>query len=174
MHHKMTPIVHDIDDVTHSHNEWEIVRSKKDLTTVRCRVCQYQVKMHVIRRCGGFSSKQQCGSECCSDMHVYHQKMSLEERVQTCGSFILSKVPSSMLRRRFDSTSSQNSQNSRLSMSASSITSMGTRSESCLLEEPTAEPSVPEPVPVTCVPRPFVLMGDDGSFDVHWVDRSVH
>eukprot|EP01059_Diplonema_ambulator_P000131 TRINITY_DN1011_c0_g1_i3.p1 TRINITY_DN1011_c0_g1~~TRINITY_DN1011_c0_g1_i3.p1 ORF type:complete len:201 (+),score=42.33 TRINITY_DN1011_c0_g1_i3:56-604(+) len=97
------PIVDRYDDVCHQHNSWDVVRSRKDLTTVRCRECQYQVKMKDVRRCKVFSATKGCGEEKCKDMHVHQQKMSLEERVKKYGSGVLERVPAGV-RKGIDSS----------------------------------------------------------------------
>eukprot|EP01059_Diplonema_ambulator_P000134 TRINITY_DN1011_c0_g2_i1.p1 TRINITY_DN1011_c0_g2~~TRINITY_DN1011_c0_g2_i1.p1 ORF type:complete len:220 (+),score=41.75 TRINITY_DN1011_c0_g2_i1:31-660(+) len=79
--------------MAHEHNSWEVVRSRKENTTVRCRECQYQVKMKDVRRCEDFSATGRCGKAGCRRMHVYQQKMSLKERVKKHGTEILDKVP---------------------------------------------------------------------------------
>eukprot|EP01059_Diplonema_ambulator_P000133 TRINITY_DN1011_c0_g1_i7.p1 TRINITY_DN1011_c0_g1~~TRINITY_DN1011_c0_g1_i7.p1 ORF type:complete len:199 (+),score=75.27 TRINITY_DN1011_c0_g1_i7:75-671(+) len=91
-------IVNSIADVQHEHNSWDVVRSRKDLTTVRCRECQYQVKMKDVRRCEEFAERRRCRRVGCREMHVHQQKMSLEERVKKYGSGVLDKVPPSLRR----------------------------------------------------------------------------
>eukprot|EP01059_Diplonema_ambulator_P000132 TRINITY_DN1011_c0_g1_i4.p1 TRINITY_DN1011_c0_g1~~TRINITY_DN1011_c0_g1_i4.p1 ORF type:complete len:202 (+),score=65.52 TRINITY_DN1011_c0_g1_i4:75-680(+) len=86
-------IVNSIADVQHEHNSWDVVRSRKDLTTVRCRECQYQVKMKDVRRCEEFAERRRCRRVGCREMHVHQQKMSLEERVKKYGSGVLERVP---------------------------------------------------------------------------------
>eukprot|EP01059_Diplonema_ambulator_P014146 TRINITY_DN249_c3_g1_i1.p1 TRINITY_DN249_c3_g1~~TRINITY_DN249_c3_g1_i1.p1 ORF type:complete len:167 (+),score=23.84 TRINITY_DN249_c3_g1_i1:42-542(+) len=91
------PLALSYDEVGHEHNSWEVVRVKKEKTTVRCRECQYQVKMKHVRRCEEFAEKGTCKKgRRCSDMHVHQVKMTLEERVRKYGLSVLDFVPPGM------------------------------------------------------------------------------
>eukprot|EP01059_Diplonema_ambulator_P009054 TRINITY_DN18849_c0_g1_i1.p1 TRINITY_DN18849_c0_g1~~TRINITY_DN18849_c0_g1_i1.p1 ORF type:complete len:125 (+),score=14.11 TRINITY_DN18849_c0_g1_i1:54-377(+) len=94
--------LHSEDDMlayTHEHNCWEIVRTRGDLTTLRCRECQYLVKSRRVWKCDEFTSRRRCsGHGKCNTLHIYPQKMSLEERVSKHGTRVLEKVPAKLFR----------------------------------------------------------------------------
>eukprot|EP01059_Diplonema_ambulator_P023395 TRINITY_DN38866_c0_g1_i1.p1 TRINITY_DN38866_c0_g1~~TRINITY_DN38866_c0_g1_i1.p1 ORF type:complete len:185 (+),score=2.41 TRINITY_DN38866_c0_g1_i1:68-622(+) len=87
------------EDITHCHNEWDLVRvcKKKSLSTIRCRQCEYQCKVGVITRCPNFGPDGKCslGTECQS-FHVYPKKLTLSSRVLEHGGCLLEKVPVSI------------------------------------------------------------------------------
>eukprot|EP01059_Diplonema_ambulator_P037014 TRINITY_DN9575_c0_g5_i1.p1 TRINITY_DN9575_c0_g5~~TRINITY_DN9575_c0_g5_i1.p1 ORF type:complete len:178 (+),score=22.69 TRINITY_DN9575_c0_g5_i1:64-534(+) len=81
----------------HEHNEWDLVRiSKKNVCTMRCRVCEFQVKIKEVQRCGGFSKGACDAGAKCRFMHVHKKKMTLERRVVQHGSHVLERVPPSL------------------------------------------------------------------------------
>eukprot|EP01059_Diplonema_ambulator_P032056 TRINITY_DN609_c0_g1_i1.p1 TRINITY_DN609_c0_g1~~TRINITY_DN609_c0_g1_i1.p1 ORF type:complete len:160 (+),score=21.90 TRINITY_DN609_c0_g1_i1:108-587(+) len=141
----------------HEHNSWEIVRTRGELSTLRCRECQVQVKTRYMRRCDEFSAKKACSKVDCKMLHIYPQKMSLEERVLLHGTRVLNRVPVKLHSRVITNTGSSDEQGSEVSIDAgeSSVTSP------CSSEE-LAEESVHEG-------RPVVFLWDDGNYDVHWV-----
>eukprot|EP01059_Diplonema_ambulator_P028965 TRINITY_DN48005_c0_g1_i1.p1 TRINITY_DN48005_c0_g1~~TRINITY_DN48005_c0_g1_i1.p1 ORF type:complete len:153 (+),score=33.07 TRINITY_DN48005_c0_g1_i1:55-513(+) len=81
----------------HEHNSWDLVRiSKRNMLTVRCRVCQSQFKEAEVKRCVDFERDGICENEECCDMHVHRQKQKLRERVARHGVAVLAKVPVSL------------------------------------------------------------------------------
>jgi len=70
------------------HNSWDKVRVKRDRTTLRCRVCQFQCKVFNVEglRCPHFDADGRCplGKEC-SRMHIHHSKLTLRKRREVWG-----------------------------------------------------------------------------------------
>eukprot|EP01059_Diplonema_ambulator_P015552 TRINITY_DN26703_c0_g1_i1.p2 TRINITY_DN26703_c0_g1~~TRINITY_DN26703_c0_g1_i1.p2 ORF type:complete len:167 (+),score=39.22 TRINITY_DN26703_c0_g1_i1:57-557(+) len=81
----------------HAHNSgWEIVREKKQLTTFRCRECQFLFKIVTtgVVKCSEFEMSETCtkGDEC-GEIHVFKVKQKLKDRVDTHGASVLARVP---------------------------------------------------------------------------------
>eukprot|EP01059_Diplonema_ambulator_P011512 TRINITY_DN21461_c0_g1_i1.p1 TRINITY_DN21461_c0_g1~~TRINITY_DN21461_c0_g1_i1.p1 ORF type:complete len:201 (+),score=15.11 TRINITY_DN21461_c0_g1_i1:72-674(+) len=88
----IVPLFQSYEDVTHEHNSWDVVRKRNNRTTLRCRECQFQVKIQNFKQCKKFVLGR-CTKEECRNMHVHPQKMNLRERVIMHGKGVLDRVP---------------------------------------------------------------------------------
>eukprot|EP01064_Diplonema_japonicum_P026743 TRINITY_DN3826_c0_g1_i1.p1 TRINITY_DN3826_c0_g1~~TRINITY_DN3826_c0_g1_i1.p1 ORF type:complete len:151 (+),score=8.87 TRINITY_DN3826_c0_g1_i1:51-455(+) len=72
------------------HNLWDNVRVCKGRMTLRCRTCQKQWRVPVEMvwhglRCASFDSGVCLTGDSCGKLHVFHRKVSLEERIKVHG-----------------------------------------------------------------------------------------
>eukprot|EP01059_Diplonema_ambulator_P015227 TRINITY_DN26329_c0_g1_i1.p1 TRINITY_DN26329_c0_g1~~TRINITY_DN26329_c0_g1_i1.p1 ORF type:complete len:214 (+),score=37.13 TRINITY_DN26329_c0_g1_i1:58-699(+) len=89
------------------HNEWDNVRVAKGCMTLRCRVCQKQWRTDVdlvwnTLKCAEFSDGADGGCQKgvgCQKLHIYHRKLSLEDRVKQHGTSVLEQVKASRITR---------------------------------------------------------------------------
>ena len=78
------------------HNSWDNVRIKAGISTLRCRECQKQWRVHHsgFIRCREFTEGG-CSVENCPDLHIFRYKETLVERKRRFGNAVLSGAPCS-------------------------------------------------------------------------------
>ncbi|KAJ9469810.1 hypothetical protein DIPPA_27738 [Diplonema papillatum] len=84
------------DDKKCNHNTWDNVRVCKKVMTLRCRICQKQVRMPVedvwAAKCELFGPSKCQLASACPKMHIHYRKENLDERVKKHGSTVLQHV----------------------------------------------------------------------------------
>ena len=84
-----------LEECTCQHNHWDTVRKKRGIITLRCRVCQEQIKGTSgrvgDRTCHRFTESR-CNDIHCKKLHVHRQKLTLAERRKLFGDSVV--VPS--------------------------------------------------------------------------------
>eukprot|EP01064_Diplonema_japonicum_P038092 TRINITY_DN911_c1_g1_i12.p1 TRINITY_DN911_c1_g1~~TRINITY_DN911_c1_g1_i12.p1 ORF type:complete len:171 (+),score=55.19 TRINITY_DN911_c1_g1_i12:54-515(+) len=148
--------------VAHEHNSWEIVRKRKNVSTLRCRECQHQVKKKGLAKCDQFYARGACSRTACKYLHVHHRKLNLEQRVSLHGTMVLNGVPTVLKQKFVDSSESSDDGSSESFIEHDSV--MTTDEEEAEVELQTK----------ACLPsetsRIIVILNDDGTTDIQYVE----